>query len=107
MDSKLKKWLVAVTAISWSLVQLYCAVTYVLDILQVEMLHICFALILVFLLRPGPAFLNRKGWLDLFWAALALAVGIYFIVSYPRIIQRIRFVETDTFQKLCAISKCI
>lgn len=93
MDPKLKKKLVAATAITWSLVQLYCAFTFVLDILQVEMLHITFALMLVYLLKPGPGFLNRKGGADLFLTALSLAAGVYFLVSYPRIIERIRFVD--------------
>jgi TRAP transporter 4TM/12TM fusion protein len=93
LDHELKKRLVAGTAITWSLVQLYCAFTFALDILQVEMLHISFALILVFLLKPGPGLFNRKGGADLFLAALSLAAGAYFLFSYPRIIERIRFVD--------------
>ena len=93
MDPQLKKRLIAGTAIIWSLVQLYCAFTYALDILQVEMLHITFALVLTFLLKPGPGFFNKKGVADYFLVLLAVAVGVYFLYSYPRIIERIRFVD--------------
>ncbi len=85
--------MIAGTAILWSLVQLYCAITYALDILQVEMLHITFALMLVFLLKPGPKFLNYKGAAEYFFVLLSVAVGLYFLFSYPRIVERIRFVD--------------
>ena len=93
MDPQLKKRLIAGTAIIWSLVQLYCAFTFALDILQVEMLHITFALVLTFLLKPGPDFFNKKGVADYFLVLLTVAVGVYFLYSYPRIIERIRFVD--------------
>jgi len=85
--------LIAGTAIIWSLVQLYCAFTFALDILQVEMLHITFALVLTFLLKPGPGLFNKKGVADYFLVLLSVAVGVYFLYSYPRIIERIRFVD--------------
>ncbi|MBU4275825.1 MAG: TRAP transporter permease [Proteobacteria bacterium] len=93
MDPQVKKRLIAGTAITWSLVQLYCAFTFALDILQVEMLHITFALVLTFLLKPGPSFLNKKGAANYFLVLLAVSVGAYFLYSYPRIIERIRFVD--------------
>jgi len=93
VGNQVKKKLIAATAILWSSVQLYCAFTFALDILQVEMLHIAFALILVFLLKPGPGFINPKGAADYFLSVLAVAVGAYFLYSYPRIIERIRFVD--------------
>ena len=89
----MKKYLIAVFAISWSLMQLYNALTYYLDIFQVEMLHFTFALILVFLLKPGPRMLNRHNLADYCLAGLSLAVGIYFLFSYPRFIERLRFVD--------------
>ncbi len=89
----MKKYLIAVFAISWSLMQLYNALTYYLDIFQVEMLHITFALILVFLLKPGPRMLNRHNLADYCLAGLSLAVGIYFLFSYPRFVERLRFVD--------------
>lgn len=89
----MKKYLIAFFAISWSLMQLYNALTYYLDIFQVEMLHVTFALILVFLLKPGPRFLNRNNLADYCLAGLSLAAGIYFLYSYPRFIERLRFVD--------------
>ena len=96
MDPQVKKKLIAGTAILWSLVQLYCAFTFALDILQVEMLHITFALVLTFLLKPGTGFFNKKGVVDYALVLLSVAVGVYFLYSYPRIIERIRFVD-DVF----------
>ena len=89
----MKKYLITVFAIGWSLMQLYNALTYYLDIFQVEMLHFTFALILVFLLKPGPRMLNRHNLADYCLAGLSLAVGIYFLFSYPRFIERLRFVD--------------
>ena len=89
----MKKYVIAVFAIGWSLMQLYNSLTYYLDIFQVEMLHITFALILVFLLKPGPRILNRHNLADYCLAGLSLAVGIYFLFSYPRFVERLRFVD--------------
>ena len=89
----MKKYVIAVFAIGWSLMQLYNSLTYYLDIFQVEMLHITFALILVFLLKPGPRLLNRHNLADYCLAGLSLAVGIYFLFSYPRFVERLRFVD--------------
>jgi TRAP-type uncharacterized transport system fused permease subunit len=76
LDPQVKKRLIAGTAILWSLVQLYCAFTFALDILQLEMLHITFALVLTFLLKPGPDFLNKKGLADYFLGLVAVAVAM-------------------------------
>lgn len=88
-----KTYLVSGVAICWSLVQLYNAITYQLDILELEIVHITFALILVYLLRKGPALLNKWGLADYLLALLSLAAGLYFLYSYPRVIERIRFVS--------------
>lgn len=93
IGEKIKKYLIACFAISWSLMQLYNALTYYLDIFQVEMMHITFALILVYLIKPGPRLLNRHSLADYCLAGLSLAVGIYFLFSYPRFIERLRFVD--------------
>lgn len=102
MVSQVKKNLISGTAITWSLVQLYCAFTFAFDILQVEILHITFALILVFLLKPGPAAINPKGLTDYFLALLSLLIGIYFICSYPRMLERIRFVDDVLMSDIAA-----
>ena len=80
-------------AIVWSLVQLYNAVTWDLDLFEIEVVHITFALMLVFLLRPSKK--NSKFWLitDYTQVFLSLASGLYFFLSYERIIARYRFVD--------------
>ncbi len=93
MAAKFRRYAVSGLAICWSLVQLYNSLTFDLDILQLEVVHISFALALVFLLKEGPAFMAPRGLADNLLALLSLLVGAYFVASYPRIIERIRFVS--------------
>jgi TRAP transporter 4TM/12TM fusion protein len=93
MTATFKTYLISATAILWSLTQLYNAITFDLDILQLEVIHITFALILTFLMRKGPSWLSKWGLADHIFALLALAQGLYFIFSYERISERIRFVD--------------
>ena len=88
-----KKHLITIIAISWSLVQLYTAISFDLDILQLEVIHISSALMLTFLLKKGPAIINKWDLGDYFLTLLSFAVGLYFFMSYARIVERIRFVS--------------
>ncbi|BEQ13581.1 TRAP transporter permease [Desulfoferula mesophila] len=88
-----KTYLISLVAIAWSVVQLYNSITFDLDILQLEFMHLSFALILAFLLRPGPAWINQKNWSDYLLALASAAVGVYMMASYTRIAERIRFVS--------------
>jgi len=87
-----KKHLITIIAINWSLVQLYTAISFDLDILQLEVIHLSSALMLTFLLKKGPAIINKWDWGDYFLALLSFAAGLYFLMSYARIVERIRFV---------------
>jgi TRAP transporter 4TM/12TM fusion protein len=89
----IKNHLITIIAICWSLVQLYTAITFDLDILQLEIIHISSALMLTFLLKKGPAFINKWDLGDYFLVLLSFAVGLYFFMSYARIVERIRFVS--------------
>ncbi len=93
MTANLRTHVIAGTAIVWSLTQLYNAIFYALDILQLEVVHITFALMLTFLIRPAPAWINKWRLADNICVLLAMAQGIYFIASYERISERIRFVS--------------
>ena len=88
-----KRHLITIIAISWSLVQLYTAISFDLDILQLEVIHISSALMLTFLLKKGPAIINKWDLGDYFLTLLSFAVGLYFFMSYARIVERIRFVS--------------
>ena len=103
-----KKHLITIIAISWSLVQLYTAISFDLDILQLEVIHISSALMLTFLLKKGPAIINKWDLGDYFLTLLSLAVGLYFFMSYARIVERIRFVSdvlpTDTIACIILIA---
>ncbi len=92
MQLTAKNYVIATVAIAWSVIQLYNSITFDLDILQLEFLHLSFALILAFLLKKGPALLNKGDWSDYLLALLSAAMGVYFMASYTRIIERIRFV---------------
>ena len=88
-----KRHLITIIAISWSLVQLYTAISFDLDILQLEVIHISSALMLTFLLKKGPAIINKWDLGDYFLTLLSFAAGLYFFMSYARIVERIRFVS--------------
>jgi TRAP transporter 4TM/12TM fusion protein len=86
-----KALIISVTAICWSLIQLYNAATFDLDIFQIQIVHLTFALALVFLLKP----IHTKSPYLAFWdyplTAMSVAVGVYFFSQYGRIIERMRF----------------
>ncbi|MBU1156170.1 MAG: TRAP transporter fused permease subunit [Proteobacteria bacterium] len=93
MQLTAKSYVISTVAIAWSVAQLYNSITFDLDILQLEFMHLSFALILAFLLKPGPAKLNQGSWSDYLLALLSGAVGVYMLLSYTRISERIRFVS--------------
>jgi TRAP transporter 4TM/12TM fusion protein len=82
-----------VVAVFWSIIQLYDAATFTLDIFQLEVIHLCLALVLVFLLKPAKGGGNFGALIDYGAVALALASGIYFLCEYERIITRMRFAD--------------
>lgn len=93
----MRKLLVSIIAISWSIFQLYYAATGVFDLLQLLPLHLMFAMVLVFLLHP----LHKTPtsiffWIDILLIALCLLGGVYYLANYPRIITRIRFISPVT-----------
>ncbi|NQU12795.1 MAG: TRAP transporter fused permease subunit [Desulfobacteraceae bacterium] len=101
MRFDLKSKAVAVIAVFWSLAQLYNAITLDLDLLQLEVIHITCALMLVYLLRPGFKKFKYVFVFDYASVLLSLASGLYFFLSYERIVTRYRFVDpvlwTDFF----------
>jgi TRAP transporter 4TM/12TM fusion protein len=48
---------------------------------------------LTFLLKKGPGIINKWDLGDYFLTLLSFAVGLYFFMSYARIVERIRFVS--------------
>lgn len=101
MKYNFKAKTVSAIAVFWSLVQIYNAVTFDLDFFQLEVVHITFALMLVFLLRPALKKYKYMLIVDYAMVLLSLTSGLYFFLSYERIISRIRFVspvlESDIF----------
>lgn len=101
MSLDIKARMVSIIAIFWSLVQLYNATTQDLDLLQLEVVHITCALMLVYLLKPGFKKLSYGKYVDYAFVVLSFASGLYFFLSYGRIVTRYRFVDpvfwTDFF----------
>ena len=93
MGLGLKKRIIAIVAICWSIVQVYNAATFTLDIFQLQVFHLCMAVVLVFLLKP----VQKAGRLWLLFDYLAvlfsLAACAYFLLHYDRIITRMRFAD--------------
>ncbi len=84
---------ISLVAISWSLIQLYNALTLEMDLFEIEVVHIGCALMLVYLMKPGFKGLRYGAALDYLCVLLSLTSGLYFFLSYERIVTRYRFVD--------------
>jgi TRAP-type uncharacterized transport system fused permease subunit len=93
MNLQFKSIAISFVAVLWSLIQLYNAATQGLDLFQLEVVHITCALMLVYLMKPTFKKTNISIPLDYSLVLLSLASGIYFLVSYERIVTRYRFVD--------------
>lgn len=93
MGQGLKKRIIAVIAVCWSLIQVYNAATFTLDIFQLQVFHLCMAVVLVFLLRPVPGGGRLWALFDYLAVAFTFAACIYFLMHYDRIITRMRFAD--------------
>jgi TRAP transporter 4TM/12TM fusion protein len=93
MALDLRTILISSIAVFWSLVQLYNALTAYLDIFQIEVVHITCALMLVYLLKPAFKKPALRIMADYPLVLLAFVCGLYFFLSYERIVTRIRFVD--------------
>jgi len=91
MKNNGKAIIISVTAICWSIIQLYNAATFDLDIFQIQIIHLSFALTLVFLSKPIDKKIPYLPFLDHTLTILSIATGIYFFSQYGRIITRMRF----------------
>ena len=95
------KWLkilIFILAGGWIFFQIYIIYYPTLPMIQ-RPLHLVFAISLVFLLKPLKGN-GSGGWLyrivDLSCVAIALLIGIYFILSSERILDRMTFVDNVT-----------
>jgi TRAP transporter 4TM/12TM fusion protein len=93
MNLQFKSIAISFVAVLWSLIQLYNAATQGLDLFQLEVVHITCALMLVYLMRPTFKNTNISIPIDYSLVLLSLASGIYFLMSYERIVTRYRFVD--------------
>jgi TRAP transporter 4TM/12TM fusion protein len=93
MNIQFKSIVISLVAVLWSLIQLYNAATQDLDLFEIEVVHITCALMLVYLTKP--ALKDKKVTIpfDYSLVLLSLASGIYFLMSYERIVTRYRFVD--------------
>jgi len=93
---KYKKIAIIIVGTAWALTQLYEGVTGRLDYLQLLPLHLYFALVMVFLLRPIS---KKKSWFlifDLVLIGLTVAGAYYYMDNFMRIISRIPAVSPVT-----------
>jgi TRAP transporter 4TM/12TM fusion protein len=93
MASGLRTKLISAIAVTWSLIQLYNAMTLDLDLFQIEVVHLTFGLMLVYLMKPALGRLKHGMLADYLPVVLSFASGLYFFISYGRIITRYRFVD--------------
>jgi TRAP-type uncharacterized transport system fused permease subunit len=93
MNLRFKAIAISFVAVLWSLIQLYNAATQVLDLFEIEVVHISCALMLVYLTKPTFKDKSISIPLDYLLVLLSLACGIYFLMSYDRIVTRYRFVD--------------
>ncbi len=97
IPDKLRRVLLALTAILWSLLQLYNIFFALFDLYQLLPLHLMFALSVTFLLKPlGTDRKNLDFIIDVILYILSLMTGMYLIAEYNRIISRVRFVSPVT-----------
>jgi TRAP transporter 4TM/12TM fusion protein len=93
MNLQFKSIAISSVAVLWSLIQLYNAATQALDLFEIEVVHISCALMLVYLTKPTFKAKSISVPLDYLLVLLSLASGIYFLMSYDRIVTRYRFVD--------------
>ncbi len=93
MGGSFTERLVSVLAICWSLIQIYVSITARLDTLQLMVIHLSFALMLTFLQKPWRKKQRSGTPADYSLFFLSAIVGVYFFLSYERIMERIRFVD--------------
>lgn len=93
MNVDLRAMLISVIAIFWSIIQLYNAATLNLDLFQIEVVHITCGLMLVYLMKPSFKELKYTILADYPLVVLSLVSGVYFFLSYERIVTRYRFVD--------------
>ena len=85
--------LIALLGVTWSVTQVYTAASFAMDIFQVQVFHLAFAIALTYLMKPWKCFGVLNTPLTVFTAILSLASGFYFFFSYDRIITRVRFAD--------------
>ena len=91
MNKNGKAVIISAIAICWSVIQLYNAATFDLDIFQIQIVHLAFALTIVFLAKPLKKRHPLISFFDYFLTVLSVCSGIYFYSQYGRIIERMRF----------------
>jgi TRAP transporter 4TM/12TM fusion protein len=80
-------------ALGLSLYQIWFTTFGILDVFTFRAIYVIFAVVLTFLLYPfgKGSRRDRISWLDLLWAAFGITAGVYIVVEYPKMVERLGF----------------
>ncbi len=88
---------VTILSVAMGLFHFYTAGFGILEPLKQRLIHLTFALVLAFLLFPGPGRKNREcSWWDATLAVLALLPLAHMWLDYARIVDRIEYIDPIT-----------
>jgi TRAP transporter 4TM/12TM fusion protein len=84
------------TALAMSVYEVWFTTLGILDVLSFRAIFVIFSMVLTFLLYPYKGSKERSHipWTDVLWALLSLASGVYIVVEYPSMVERLGFTTT-------------